>query len=102
MKMREIDRLLSDVRDDLEADHDRTFHNTMRFDLNLAHIQPMIDMEMVDKDKLAEAIRLAILGAIERETSEECDVVHCVRNAMCFRPAKTEMLHHEIISIDFS
>lgn len=102
LKLREIDKLVQDVRQDLEADNDRVFHNTMRFDISLAYIQPMIDMEMVDKDELADAIRIGILDAIKRVACDDNDIVDCVKNAIYFKEAKTEMLHRETICIDFS
>ena len=82
----------------IEEDHtgDVMLHNTMRFDVQLAHIQPMLDDGDVDKRKLIEAIEEAILDAVEAQTGIS------KAGALVIDVKRSRMLHRELISVDLS
>ncbi len=77
-------------------------HNTMRFDVQLAYIQPILD-DYIDKQEIVDAIRNAIVGAVKTVigTSLECGgpLPHA---PMVSLVSKSKMLHRETISFDLS
>jgi hypothetical protein len=87
----------------MAEDHtgDVVLHNTMRFDVQLAHVQPMIDDGDVDVAQLAERIREAIIGQLDDDIS----IGHGwdLRQQVFVRVAKaSRMLHRETITVDLS
>ena len=89
-----------DAFDRGDFDGEVKLHNTMRFDVQMAWIQPMLDDKDPPKDVLIKAIRNAIVKAVADtcglgDGHEHCGpFIHPVRS--------TQMLHRETISYDFS
>lgn len=75
-------------------------HNTMRFDVHMGWIQPMLDDKDPPKDVLIKAIRNAIVKAVADTCCLGDGHEHC---GPFIRPVRgTQMLHRETISYDFS
>jgi hypothetical protein len=83
-----------------DFDGEVKLHNTMRFDVQMGWIQPMLDDKDPPKDVLVKSIREAIIKAVADACGLGDGYKHCgpfshpVRN--------TQMLHRETISYDFS
>lgn len=77
-------------------------HNTMRFDVHLAHIQPMIDDGDVNVAELSDAVRNAIIATIELVVGRGLDGRPIPGGAMILSEPETKMLHRETISFDLS
>ena len=77
-------------------------HNTMRFDVELCHVQQILDEGTVTKDAIAEAIRAAILKAVDETVGVaiKCSSVSKLARAREYR--RTVMLHRESICFDLS
>ena len=92
------------ARELFEADFsgDVMLHNTMRFDVQLSYIQPMIDDGDVSKERLAKAIRDAIIEAVDRVAGKGLDGVSIPGGAHIIPVKGSQMFHRETICFDFS
>lgn len=81
---------------------DVILHNTMRFDVQLAHIQPMVDDGDVNKDNLVKTIRDAIIEAVDRVAGKGLDGVPVPGGAFVVPVKGSQMFHRETICFDFS
>lgn len=81
---------------------DVILHNTMRFDIQLSHVQPMLDNCDFDKMVLAEAIRKAIVTAVEDVIGLGLDGRPIHGGALVSPVLKSKMLHRETIHFDLS
>lgn len=79
---------------------DVILHNTMRFDVNLAHVQVILDEGDVDKTQIVEAIRSAIIDAVDRVLGVGLDGRPIPGGATFFDVKQSVMLHRETISFD--
>ena len=77
-------------------------HNTMRFDVQLAHIYAMIDDGDVDVAVLAEKIRSAIIAVVDEVIGVGLDGRSIPGGAYVVPVAGTKMLHRETIGFDLS
>jgi hypothetical protein len=82
-----------------DSSGDVILHNTMRFDVQLAYIQPMLDYGEVDKQELVIAIRNAIVAAVGDVVGDGLDDVPILGACPVSR---SKMLHRETILFDFS
>ena len=96
--------VLISARDLLQNDFsgDVILHNTMRFDVQLSHVQPMLDHGDFDKIMLVEAIRKAIVTAVEDVIGIELDGRTINGGAFVSPVLKSKMLHRETIHFDLS
>ncbi len=88
----------------LGSDHsgDVMLHNTMRFDVQMAHVQFLLDDEGIDKEVLASVIREAIIGAVDEVLGTGLDGIG-VRDSLMVSPVtRSQMLHRETLHFDFS
>jgi hypothetical protein len=77
-------------------------HNTMRFDVQLAYIQAMLDYGELDKQDLTEAISNAIVGAVEEVIGNAFGGVPFKSGAQRRPVKRSKMLHRETICFDVS
>ena len=77
-------------------------HNTMRFDVQLAYIQPILDDGDIEKDELIKAIREAITREVDRVVGQGLDGKTIPGGAFVIPVSKSKMLHRETISFDLS
>lgn len=95
--------LASDV---LTEDHDREPnvipHNTMRFDVHMGHVYTFFVDGTVTKEQIAEAIRKAIIKAVDDTLGKGLDGIPIPGGEMVFQEPHSVMLHRETISFDLS
>ena len=77
-------------------------HNTMRFDIQMAWIQPILDDGDVTKEDLAAAIRNAIIDAVEQTLGVGLDGTPIPGGASVTPVPRSVMLHRETIHFDLS
>ncbi len=77
-------------------------HNTMRFDVHLAHVYAFLDDGTQTKDRIAEAIRKAIIKAVDDTLGVGLDGVPIPFGGESIIYAETVMLHRECVSFDLS
>jgi hypothetical protein len=77
-------------------------HNTMRFDVQLSHVQPMLDNCDFDKTELVNAIRKAIVQTVEDVVGSGLDGLSIPGGASVVPVLKSKMLHRETIHFDLS
>lgn len=85
-----------------EREPDVIPHNTMRFDVHMGHIFEILDDGDVTKEQIAEAIRKAIIQAVDDTAGKGLDGIPIPGGAMVFQETRSVMLHRETISFDFS
>jgi hypothetical protein len=78
------------------------WHNTMRFDVQLAWIQLMLDDGDVSKSDIAEAIRAAIVKAVDEVLGTGLDGRSIPGGAFILPEPTSKMLHRETIAFDLS
>ncbi len=81
---------------------DVILHNTMRFDVQLSHVQPMLDNCDFDKTELVNAIRKAIVQTVEDVVGSGLDGLSIPGGASVVPVLKSKMLHRETIHFDLS
>ena len=77
-------------------------HNTMRFDVQLSFFYGILDDGDVTKEQVVEAIRTAIIKAVDDTIGKGLDGVPIPGGAMVFDEPHSVMLHRETISFDLS
>jgi hypothetical protein len=77
-------------------------HNTLRFDIQLAHVQPMIDDGDVSLEEIVNAIRSAIDRAVDESVGSGLDGIPIPGGMMSFPVKGSQMLHREQITYDLS
>ena len=77
-------------------------HNTLRFDVHLAYVYTFLDEGMVTKEKIATAIRGAIIQAVDNTLGTGHDGVPIPGGATVRKAVHSVMLHRESISFDLS
>lgn len=77
-------------------------HNTMRFDVQLAYVYGIFEDGDVTKDQIVEAIRTAIIKAVDDTIGKGLDGIPIPGGAMVFDEPHSMMLHRETISFDLS
>lgn len=82
----------------LNEDHSGSvmLHNTMRFDVQMSYVQPLIDSGEVDVSEMAAEIRESIKRIIDRFVGAGLD--GCPVEIHVYPVKKTKMLHRETIS----
>jgi hypothetical protein len=88
----------------IQGDHsgDVILHNTMRFDVQLAYVQPMLDEGYFQQNTLVEAIRSAVIKAVEDVVGSSIDEKGMQFHPVVMEVRKSKMLHRETISFDLS
>ena len=77
-------------------------HNTMRFDVHLAHVYAFLDDGTQTKETIAEAIRKAIIKAVDDTLGVGLDGVPIPFGGESIIYPETVMLHRECVSFDLS
>lgn len=77
-------------------------HNTMRFDVHLPHVYAFFNDGVQTKENVADAIRGAILEAIEHTLGKGLDGISLPSPPFCRVFSRSVMLHREMISVDLS
>lgn len=85
-----------------EAAADVIPHNTMRFDVQLCYVHPMIKSGEVSVEVIAADIRKAISEIIERRVGEGLDGVPIPGGVISGVIQPSDMLHREHIYCDLS
>lgn len=89
-------------RTDAEADADCSSRSTLRFDIHLAHIGPMLAAGQVKKEDIVRKVREAILQAVDDSVGTGLDGVAIPGGAMIIPTPKTELLHRESVCFNLS
>lgn len=93
---------LADI-DPETPDFDGYAHNTMRFNVSIAHSYPMFDDGDMDKEALVKDIHDAIIAAVDKHSKWQHS--HTFKHQCQGKPVRhmtDEWLHHETILYDFS
>ena len=77
-------------------------HNTMRFDVHLAHVYAFLDDGIQTKERIAEAIRKAIIKAVDETLGTGLDGTPIPFGGNSIVYQNTVMLHRECVSFDLS
>ena len=85
-----------------KSNGDVILHNTMRFDVQLAHIGPMLQCGEVQKTDIVNAIRDAIIEAVDDVLGAGLDCIPVPFGGKAEVEVKSQMLHRETIMFDLS
>jgi len=87
---------------DYKSNGEVILHNTMRFDVQLAHVGPMLQCGEVQKADIVNAIRDAIIEAVDDVLGTGLDGTPIPFGGKAEVETKSKMLHRETIMFDLS